>query len=89
MKKLNAAALEPHGYVLPEEGREKLAHLRDQLLLMSSFVFASTSEEEDQPLEVFRSRLGQLLEDFGLRVDEVLELMTWGGERVPVVVERH
>lgn len=79
MKKIDDAALKLHGYVLSEEGREQLEQLRDQLFLMAGFVFANTLEEERELLEVRRSMLGQLLEGFGVRVDEVLGLMTWGG----------
>lgn len=83
MKKEQDAAAMPYGYLLSEDGREHLEKLRDQLLLIAGFVFASTLEEEQEPLEIRRSMLGQMLEGFGLRIDEVLNLMAWAGRCIP------
>jgi hypothetical protein len=79
MAKLHKAGLHPRGYVMPEEGREKLEHVRDQLFLIAEFVFAATLEEDNSPLEIRRSMLGQLLDSFGLRIDEVLTTLEWSG----------
>jgi hypothetical protein len=78
MKKVENAAAMPYGYLLSEDGREQLTMLRDQLFLIAGFVFANTLEEEQELLEIRRSMLGQLLESFGLRIDEVLGMMKWG-----------
>lgn len=76
------AAEAPHAYLLPEEGFAKLEQIRDQLLLMGSLVIAVTLAEEDTPLELRRSMLGQCFENFGLQVDEVLKTMAWKGRDV-------
>jgi hypothetical protein len=72
MTRKNGAVLLPPGYFLSEEGYLQLEHLRDELLLMAHVAFATTEEEECMPLEIRRSMLGQLLESYGLRVDDVL-----------------
>jgi hypothetical protein len=72
MNKKDEAALLPPGYFLSEEGYVALEHLRDELLLVAHLAFATTVEEEHMPLEIKRSMLGQLLERYGLRVDDVL-----------------
>jgi hypothetical protein len=72
MSKSNKAADLPRGFLLSEQECEQLEKLRDQLLLMSDFVYVSTMEEESAPLEIRRSMLGQLLESFSMRIDEVL-----------------
>jgi hypothetical protein len=56
---------------------------------MASFVFAATLEEEHAPLEIERSMLGRLFESFGLRVDDVLTLLEWAGQRVPGPAQWH
>lgn len=68
------------GYVLSEDQQAKLGKLRDHLLLMSHVVFAATQEEQDVPLQIRRSDLAQLFEDFGLRVDEILMALPWSGQ---------
>jgi DNA-binding PadR family transcriptional regulator len=77
MNKKEEAALMPHGYLLSEQGHEQLERLRDELLLTAYMVTAVTQEEEDQPLQIKRSLLGQWFESFGFRVDEVLSLLEW------------
>jgi hypothetical protein len=72
MKKLNAAAEGLHGYLLREESFDKLQLMRNQLSLMSGVIFAATQAEEDEPLELQRSALGQCFEAFGLQLGEVL-----------------
>jgi hypothetical protein len=89
MNKLDDAALMSQGYLLSEEGREQLEHLRDQLFLMAGFVFATTMEEEQAPLEIRRSMLGQLFESFGLRIDDVLTVLPWASRCVSGVPRRH
>lgn len=76
------AAEAPQGYLLSEESFAKLQQIRDQLLLMGSLVIAVTLAEEDTPLELRRSMLGQCFENFGLQVDEVVETMEWKGQKV-------
>ena len=71
------AALPPYGFLLPEEGHRQLQQLRNQALLLARFVFASTLDEEHMPLEIRRSMLGELLEQFGERIDDVLDTMAW------------
>lgn len=88
MNKLNNAAATLHGYLLPEEGREQMEQLRNQLFLMASVVFASTLEEEQELLQIRRSMLGQLLESYGLRIDEVLTLLQWVGGCLPKPIEK-
>jgi hypothetical protein len=75
-RKEKADALSP-GYLLPEEAYVQLEQLRDELLLMSHMVTAVTQEEEDKPMEIRRSMLGQLLENYGFRIDQVLDLTEW------------
>jgi hypothetical protein len=66
------AALALQAYVLSEEQHQELEKLRDNLFLMAHVAFAATQDEEDIPLEMKRSSVGQLFEDMGLRLDEVL-----------------
>jgi hypothetical protein len=77
MNKLSNAAEALHGYLLREESFDKLKQLRNQLFLMAGVVLAATQAEEDQPLELQRSMLGQCFEAFGLQLDEVLTTTEW------------
>jgi hypothetical protein len=77
MNKLSDAAEAPHGYLLREESFDKLKQIRNQLFLMAGVVIAATQAEEDQPLELQRSMLGQCFEAFGLQLDEVLTTTEW------------
>jgi hypothetical protein len=77
MKKLSNAAEALHGYLLREESFDKLKQIRNQLFLMAGVVLAATQAEEDQPLELQRSMLGQCFEAFGLQLDEVLTTTEW------------
>lgn len=72
MKELSNAAEALHGYLLREESFGKLEQIRNQLFLMANVILAATQEEEDEPLELQRSMLGQCFEAFGLQIDEVL-----------------
>lgn len=83
MKKLEKAAPMPPGYLLSEEGRVLLENVRDELFLVSGFIFPATLEEQHAPLEIQRSLLGQWLENYGLRVNEVLTMMEWASRCVP------
>lgn len=83
------AAVVLRGYVLSEDQHLELAKLRDHLLLMSRVVFAVTQEENDAPLQIRRSDLAQLFEDFGLRVDEVLTALPWSGQCLQTPQRRH
>lgn len=89
MKQVDDAALSPQGYVLPEEGHEQLTKLRDQIFLVAKFVFANTLEEDQEPLEITRSMLGQLLENYGLRIDDVLNRMERSGRCLPAPRQQH
>ncbi|GLQ98574.1 XAC0095 family protein [Dyella mobilis] len=89
MKAIKPAAMTLRGYVLHEEQYRKLEQLRDQLFLMAKVIYASTEEEEDVLLEVRRSNLGQLLEDFGLRVDEVVTALQCEGHRLQTPSQWH
>jgi hypothetical protein len=81
MNKLSDAANALHGYLLREESFDKLMQLRNQMFLMAGVVLAATQAEEDQPLELQRSMLGQCFEAFGLQLDEVLTTMEWMSSR--------
>jgi hypothetical protein len=81
MSKSRDAAEALHGYLLPEEGFEKLEQIRNQLFLMANVTFAATQAEEDEPLEIQRSMLGQCFESLGLQLNEVLVTMGWVGLR--------
>jgi len=80
---------QPQGFLLSAEGHEQLEQLRDQLLPIAGFVFAATSHEEHMPLEIRRSMLGQLLESFGLRIDDALTSLEWVGRRTLHPLRRH
>ncbi|GLQ48727.1 XAC0095 family protein [Dyella flava] len=75
MSKPRDVAKAPHGYLLREENFEKLEQIRDQLLLMARMTFAATQAEENEPLEIQRSMLGQCFENLGLQLDDVLAAM--------------
>jgi hypothetical protein len=60
-------------YQLTEEHRHKLQSLRDQLYLMSAISFATTLEEDDEPLQLGRSILGMSYENFAQQAQEILE----------------
>ena len=77
MNKLSDAAEALHGYLLREESFDKLKQIRNQLFLMAGVVIAATQAEEDHPLELQRSMLGQCFEAFGLQLDEVLTTTEW------------
>jgi hypothetical protein len=85
MKKEENAATALHGYVLSEAQHEQLQQLCEHLLLMGEFVLAATVEEENELLQIKRSRLGWLFESFGFQLEQILlELPTTGrGLRVP------
>lgn len=85
MKKLGDAADALHGYLLREESFGKLEQIRNQLFLMANVIFAATQTEEDEPLELQRSMLGQCFEAFGLQVDEVITATKWAKTRPNVV----
>jgi hypothetical protein len=80
-KTSNAAAL-PHGYLLSEESFKKLEQIHHQLLLMANVVYAATQAEEDEPLQILRSNLGQCFEGFGMQVSEVLAATRWAGKQL-------
>jgi hypothetical protein len=75
MKKENDAASMPHGYVLSEAQHEQLQQLCDNLFLMAEFVLAATVEEENELLQIKRSRLGWLFESFGFRLEHIMEML--------------
>jgi hypothetical protein len=87
-KKEVAASMQP-GHLLSEEGREQLQKLRDELFLISHISFAATLEEEDVPMEIRRSMLAELLESYGLRIDDVLTSMVWSRQHIPNSTQRH
>jgi hypothetical protein len=89
MTKQEQAALMLPGYLLSEEGHEQLQHLRDELLLISHVAFAVTREEDDIPMEIRRSMLGQLLENYGLRLDDVLKMMQIVSRHALATAPRH
>jgi hypothetical protein len=59
-------------YRLSEDAHIRLQNLRDQLFLMALLAFASTSEEEEAPLEVQRGMLGKCFEQAALEIDVLL-----------------
>jgi hypothetical protein len=77
------------GYVLTEEAHEHLQKIRDQLWLLSTFVFAATLEEEDTPMEIRRSKLGQCFEEIGLEIDKVLDTLSWPRRPLRQSVRKH
>jgi hypothetical protein len=89
MNKLSDAAEALHGYLLREESFERLQQIRNQLLLMAGVIIAATQAEEDEPLELQRSMLGQCFESFGMQLDEVLAATKWAGGKVFEVKLRH
>jgi hypothetical protein len=89
MKKLNDAAEALHGYLLREESFDKLQQIRNQLFLMAGVIFAATQAEEQEPLEIQRSRLGQCFESFGLQIDEVLSTSSWMSPRIFQTPQQH
>jgi hypothetical protein len=89
MTKPRDVAEAPHGYLLPEEGFEKLEQIRNQLFLMASVIFAVTQAEEQEPLEIQRSMLGQCFDSFGLQLNDVLTTMAWVGQSMRPVSRPH
>jgi hypothetical protein len=89
MTRKNDAALLPPGYFLSEEGYVALQHLRDELFLMAHIASATTEEEEFIALEIRRSMLGQLLESYGERVDDVLIPIKRSSRYLPASPQRH
>jgi hypothetical protein len=89
MNKLSDAAEALHGYLLREEGFDELQRIRNQLFLMAGVIFAATKAEEDAPLELQRSMLGQCFESFGLQLDEVLSTTTWMSAKLRGAGRRH
>jgi hypothetical protein len=89
MTKKEAAALMQPGHLLSEEGREQLQKLRDELFLISHISFAATMEEENVAMEIRRSMLGELLESYGLRIDDVLSSMVWVTQHASDSTQRH
>jgi phosphoglycerate-specific signal transduction histidine kinase len=77
MKKENDAAQVLHGYLLSEALHLRLEQIRDNLYLMSDFVEATTEEEEEELLQVKRSRLGWLFDSFGDQLEQVLQDVSW------------
>jgi hypothetical protein len=70
-KRKDASASTP-SYVLSEEGHAELAKMRDQLFLVANFVMASTQEEDEVPLQLWRNVFGKWLDDFAEKIDAVL-----------------
>jgi hypothetical protein len=65
-------------YRLSEDAHLRLQNLRDQLFLMALLAFATTTEEEEAPLEVQRGMLGKCFEQAALEIDLLLRgLMRW------------
>jgi hypothetical protein len=59
-------------YRLSEDAHLRLQNLRDQLFLMALLAFATTTEEEEAPLEVQRGMLGKCFEQAALEIDLLL-----------------
>jgi hypothetical protein len=89
LDKKQDATSRPIGHLLSEEAREKLERLRDELFLISHISFAATMEEENVAMEIRRSMLGELLESYGLRIDDVLSSMVWSKQHMPTSQQRH
>jgi hypothetical protein len=73
MSHAHGAGLLVPRYLMTEEHRRKLQSLRDQLSLMSAISFATTLEEDDEPLQLGRSILGMSYENFAQQAQEILE----------------
>jgi len=89
MNRPRNVAKAPRGYLLREENFEKLEQIRDQLLLMARMTFAATQAEEQEPLEIQRSMLGQCFESFGLQLDDVLSATGWMNLRISRAHQQH
>jgi hypothetical protein len=62
-------------YRLSEDAHLRLQNLRDQLFLMSTLAFVTTTEEEEAPLEIQRGMLGKCFEQAALEIDMLLRGM--------------
>jgi len=89
MSKPHDVADAPHGYLLREESFEKLEQIRNQLFLMAITTIAATQAEEQEPLEIHRSVLGQSFESVALELDGVLSATEWTSSRISRVQRRH
>jgi hypothetical protein len=63
-------------YRLSEDAHLRLQNLRDQLFLMALLAFATTTEEEESPLEVRRGMLGTCFEQVAMEMDMLLRGLT-------------
>jgi transcriptional regulator CtsR len=77
MKDVKNAAQVLHGYLFSEAQHEQLEQIRDNLYLMCDFVQATTEQEEDELLQIRRSRLAGLFDAFGCQVEQVMLAVQW------------
>ncbi|GLQ50945.1 XAC0095 family protein [Dyella flava] len=89
MSKRRHMAEMTHGYLLSEENFQKLEQIRNQLFLMAITTIAATQAEEQEPLEIHRSVLGQSFESVALELDSVLSATEWTGSRMSRAQRRH
>jgi phosphoglycerate-specific signal transduction histidine kinase len=89
MEKEKDAAQVLHGYLLPEALHQRLEQIRDSLYLLSDFVEVSTEEEEEELLQIRRSRLGWLFESFGYQLEQILQDVSWIKQRSTTPPMKH
>jgi hypothetical protein len=89
MKKEQDAAQPLHGYLLPEDQHQQLRNICDNLRMMADFVIAITEEEESEPLQIPRSRLGWLFECYSLQLEHVLDNAQWIRHKAQVTARKY